>query len=719
MSSLARCLPLAALMLLASACSHASSGRAALPASTVVAPARCASDPSSWAVTSGTSQGNVLGVPLMAAVTVDHPPELWVYDLQAGRALWHRPTSASARPEILRDVVVTVIDGALTAFDLRTGAQRFSVTLPEGAFLGAAQLGDRVAFVTSSPTWDPRTRRSTLGVVDARDGSLDVSRTLPGLLGRPHAVADHLWALSDHRDLRTFSVTDGSDVACSTLGDAGVVDWLQVDAHGARFGADYARGLLGRHSADGARLSLPNVGAPGGFGMATSDYLTVPAERSAHGRVGWLSALSTDGTGTTTALGDRMYFTFYRDVIAYRRDGSVAWARNLTSDLVRADATEAGLVIVLDSGEWMALDGHSGGVLLRGAMGSAVASAALDIGDLALPATPAAGDAVEARTALSAMALDPDTRLLPARNLAVDALASLEDPGATADLLAVARAPATPEPLRARTVERLVTRHTGMDALLAALDEHYDFLDRTAAPPLQVIVPPLVAHHERRALPGLTTRLFDPATPAADLELCIRALAAIGGDEAEEALARFRAMYHADSSLADDERTQPALSEALAALAQDREAELRALAAAAAPARSTQGPATPPPAPPPAAVALAAPPKTVTPRAPRATRPAFWALSEAHAPEPLLVPRGAPWWQNQNALFISIERRAPTATPAQVQPAPRPAAPATASQPAAASQPTVTPRAAPTPAASVQSPAPAAAPDAWWVPTAP
>jgi hypothetical protein len=276
------------------------------------------------------------------------------------------------------------------------------------------------------------------------------------------------------------------------------------------------------------------------------------------------------------------YFVFYRDVFGFHADGTLAWAQLVDTDVARAQASASGLWLVTEAGILLQLDAATGepkspqslGVRIASAdvrpgsqaAASAVAGSAGAVAPLgAAPATAgepqpaAAGAAVADRperarlqASLRRVADDTDARLLPARMLAVDELARLDTASATGDLLAIYAAPNTPAGLRDRIAKRLRERTIGAEYLVAALEQHQDFLEERPAPPLRAIVPGLVTQHETRAVPGLVGQLFDPNTPVSDLGMVVSAIDALSGDAGREPLQRFFAMYKADSALAND-----------------------------------------------------------------------------------------------------------------------------------------------------------------------
>jgi hypothetical protein len=805
---------------------------------------------------------------LVALVSDGAASELVVYDVTSGRQRFRVPATLQGRPQILQDVVVaTDPQGQLLGFDLVSGARRFSARVERPSWLGAVQVGRLVIFTSTSLSFRPGERGSTVTAIDARSGARVWERRVSYALSAPSLAGDTLFLISDHADVWALDARTGSDAGCTRLGEP--TDWLTADAGGLLLGAGSARRLPAAES--GERLAPPIAQLPGRPALQASGYVAVPASRSAHGRVGVVLGFAARA-GAPRLARDQYYFVFYREVFAYRADGQLVWARLLDADVVRAAASAAGLSLLSEDGSLRRLDPASGAELQRvqvltgrvasadlalaaepapnAAAGSAEPSA--DAADAAQPGFVRGADAAQPgfvrgadaaqpgfvrgadaaqpgfvrgadaaqpapapplRDALLEIALDTDARLLPGRLLALSALAALPEPVVTQDLLRIYTQPGVPSALRERIAKLLQTRQLGTEYLVDALLEDYDFLEDRSPPPLAAIVPALVAAHETRAVPRLVERLFDPDTRLAELEGLVQAIALLGDVGAAEPLARFLAMYHADSALADDPtslaaaaralyvRAGPTHSALLSTLAQDP-ATLPALRASLSelqppPAAEPTPPAAEPT--PPAAVAVAKPNQASLPerlsddalqhafvahaedlractleelarnpnlrslrlsfvvqsdggfsdlsvlpdhtellrclqgrlatlrfpafRGPRrlasynvavhpnadlalappteagAERP-FWKLSELRAGPAPKLPDQAPWWQDQNPLFVAVDtapKPAPTAAPeTRPQPAPAPAKPVRAAE---------------------AKPAENAPEDAWWLPT--
>jgi outer membrane protein assembly factor BamB len=515
------------------------------------------------------------------------PAELLVMELGSQRLLWQKRVQASARPQILQDLVVTASGDQFLAFDLTTGTERFRSPLGRPLWMGAAQSGSTVLLTTGAASWDPKQRGSSLIALDAQSGGERWHREVPYALSAPVIRAQRAVVVSDHADLWTLDLETGADTGCGPLG-GNTVEWLEAAPSGLLFGAAEARQLgADAHEAE-ASLELARRDLPGRPFIRSSSYLPVPAARSAHGRVAAIAPLHTSDHGPAHAGG--FYFVFYRDVFGFRADGSLAWAQLVDADVARARASDSGLWLVTEAGILLQLDAATGEPRTPQSLGVRIASADIRTATsagaplplsaaaqtpaaptstlaqsppvAAAPPPPAAAPTAQQQPAPEALARlqaslrrvadDTDARLLPARALAVDELARLESPTATGDLLAIYAAPNTPSGLRDRIAKRLRERTSGSEHLVAALAQHQDFLEERSAPPLRAIVPGLITQHDTRAVPGLVDQLFDPNTPVSDLGLVVSAIDVLSGDQGREPLRRFFSMYRSDSALASD-----------------------------------------------------------------------------------------------------------------------------------------------------------------------
>jgi outer membrane protein assembly factor BamB len=570
--------------LVCAACAHTGHGEQTV----ILAGSVCSGVPQLTAAgAAGGSQQSTdpAGSALVAYVTPQPGSKLVVYDLQAGRARFQVEGVLRSRPQLLHDVVVAVAEqdgqSKLVAYDLQTGQQRASYALPRASWLGAAQVGDALIFTTSSLSFRPSERGSTVTALNAKNGALSWERNVPYALSRPTAAAGRVYLISDHADVWSLEADSGSSLGCSRLGSE-PVEWLQASGDQLLVGTHTARAVqLGQATpTENGRLQLPITELPGQPLLQPSAYQSIPAVRSAYGRVVLATTLEAANAGPVLAHAGGYYFAFYRHLFAFDGSGQLRWAHKLGADSAELRASAEHVRVVTESGHvlWFAAD--SGAPLGRVKLPDQLTSA----DSSAVAAAPSSTSAVEASSSLQselrALALDTDARLLPSRKLAVSALAASAEPSASRDLLDVYTQPSAPRELQGHVARVLAVRERGSEHLVEALTGDYNFLTGTPAPPLAAIVPGLVKNNEQRAVPRLIDRLFDPDTRLSELQLLVDAIAKLGGPQAKKPLADFLALYHADSSLADDVSSLLTAAKALAP-----EAPASAQAAAGAPRR--------------------------------------------------------------------------------------------------------------------------------------
>lgn len=492
---------------------------------------------------------------LVAFVSDGAPSQLVVYDLEARRVRFQVPIALRSRPEILHSVVVAVDSaGQMVGFDLADGTRRFRVAVERQSWLGAVQVGTQLISTSTSLSFRPSERGSTVSAIDVRDGSPLWQKRVSYALSRPRAAGSNVYFVSDHADVWALAAESGAATGCMRLGGT-PIDWLEADAAGLLLGASQARRVAsataGSASQASTPLELPLAQLPGRPALRPTSYDAVPAARSAYGRIGVVASLEAK-PGTPALQDGRFYYAFYRQLFGYAADGRLLWARLFDSDAVRVALFADTLVVVSEDGTLQLVHAADGTTYAKNKLPARLTSADVVVRSLvaasseATPARP-----LPLRAALTEIALDTDARLLPGRKLAASALGALPDPEATQDLLQLYKQSSAPAELRRHVADVLATRRTGTAYLVDALLEDYDFLDARSAPPLAAIVPALISNRETRALPRLVDRLFDPDTRSDELTLLVDAIAALGSpSEFGPPLSQFLALYHADSSLA-------------------------------------------------------------------------------------------------------------------------------------------------------------------------
>lgn len=486
---------------------------------------------------------------LLVATTYGAEPALIAYDLSQARVAWRVPLAAETRPELLGDLVVATAAGKLIGFDAATGQPRVQADLDGCAYLGAASDQGRI-FVACQPAGPKHEAR--LLACDAQSGRRLWQRSAHGEIGRPAAYAGIVLVPWQRQSLSLIDARSGRERARVRSRDD-VIDWVRAGAGGAFFG-HRALYRLSAASArvsrdDPGRASLPSERLPGEPAAQASAFSPEPAGRSARGRIALYLEPEAIGDDGVRLARDRYYFVFYRYVFAFDANGTLRFSRVLAHDVIAGQAVAAGLVLVQDSGEALLLSEQDGSERMHLAIGAALASAALRAPSL--QGVQAATPPVPLERGLTEIALDTDSRLVPARAYAVQTLAKLDAPEVTRELLDIYAQSVTPPELKRVAADALRTRRSGLEYLIDALMARYDFLEQTRPAPLAVIAPALVDAHDTRAVPHLLERLADHETPPSALPVLVHAIVELGDSSVVTPLLDWLRLYRNDSSFAD------------------------------------------------------------------------------------------------------------------------------------------------------------------------
>ncbi|MBO6938641.1 MAG: PQQ-binding-like beta-propeller repeat protein [Deltaproteobacteria bacterium] len=506
---------------------------------------------------------NAIGEPL--AVVTTHPTEateegpatqaeLACLNLVSGEVLWRKPFEAMTRPEILGDVVVTSIRGSVVVLDLRSGDELWREELDDLAYVGASRSGNTLVWVASVGVAGGANRKGRLAAVDARSGRELWEHRIEGVLGHPQLRGGYIFVPWDRQNIAILKLQDGIEVARLRTTDD-VIGWVRAEPQGVFYGY---RGIykFNERSASGTKEGstyrlAPLAEAPREPLVQDDGYYPTPGTRSARGRIRvyYEPEPSTD-TETIPVEGDRFYFVYFRYVFAFDGEENLSWARVLPRDIVRAHALTNGVLTIAEDGNARLLGHDDGKTVWEQDYDLELASAGLDVGDFSPPSNVEANPADEARTlrsSLAEIAGDPDNRLVPARAYAVELLAKMEEPEITRDLLDLYAQRSTPGALREAIGNALRVREVGTEFLVAALEQHYDYLEDTPAPPLGLIVPALLEQRVDGAVEGLVAHMMDHETPRAELATVIRGVVELGDENVVPPLTTFLTLYHADS----------------------------------------------------------------------------------------------------------------------------------------------------------------------------
>lgn len=524
---------------------------------------------------------NALGQPVAVVATHGEPRRIVALRLDSGQELWSVVHDAATQPEILGDVVVCTTREELIAYDLTSGRPLWRTRLPDLAYVGSARDGGTLYWAATVGALGGARRVGHVVAVDARSGAERWRHEIQGVFGRPTATGGLVLVPWERQNIAILDGGTGVERARLRSTDD-VISWAFGHPSGVYYGG---RGIyrLNERSASGTREgSTQERPALGDLprqpeSIWPDGYLPEPGARSARGRIRVYFEPSLAGADEIGIEGDTYYFTYFRYVFAFGRDGALRWARILEQDVINAQVLASGLLAVGEQGRMTLLDRASGADRWTRELTMELASVALDASGFE-PGS-AGGGGATLRQALNEVVLDPDNRLVSARAFAVAQLASLDEAEVTRDLLDLYQQRSMPGALREAIREGLRSRRAGAQHLMEALAGRYDYLEDTQAPPLEAIVPALLEMRHTEAVPRLVNHLLDHETPEDVLPQLVDAIVRLGGAEVVPALRAFLVLYQADSTFQGPVADQPAEEDRPATRASP---EARALAIAAA-----------------------------------------------------------------------------------------------------------------------------------------
>jgi outer membrane protein assembly factor BamB len=502
------------------------------------------------------------------AAGVNKSGQLFAYDLASKRVLWQVSARSQFAPLLAGQSVVIQEGGRIVGMDLKTGSPRFQFDAgPQMLLVGADGDGDScVITLTSGQGTFAKSR-----IVYVNGSTREWNHTLNSSVGVPALTGDVVLVPWNNQYLSGLYVKGGEEFARLRVRE-GVISHAFVSRGHVFVGSQHGIALLSTsilagNLATGPHYDPPAEELPGRPQFLRDVYAVapLPAPDSANSRVrlSWQSELSRGGQ--VALAGGNLYLLFYRFVFALDpRSLELRWVHTNDVDLVGARAESDGIVVADAHGALSYLAAGSGDPLWREQNGPGAVSFEFPPEQSAVGAADAASTPrVDLRKQLSTAASDPDSRLVPARLLAVQLLARLADPSATADLLLLCEDERTTIAVRKASCNALRERSVGNEHVLRALERHGSFLAATAAPPVGALAKAASVQKETRAAPLLIAHIRDPNTPTQGLPEAVQALGDLGDASAVLPLTQFLLLYHADPI---DEHLARALSLVPAAL---------------------------------------------------------------------------------------------------------------------------------------------------------
>lgn len=478
-----------------------------------------------------------------------------------GKELWRASLSPSSRPELLGDVVLVSEKNMLHALDASSGQKRWSIEMPADlTYTGASRSGDVVVYAMTVGVRGGAKRLGRVQAVNATNGRKLWHHEIQGVFGQPLATGGQVLLPWDRQAIVALDLWTGTEITRIRTEDD-VYAWLVQDGKHILYGQNafyfLSEQSAARTKANNKVLSVNVPELPGAPALQEDAYDLKPGTRSSRAKIRIISSPNSDGTGLK---GGHYYYLFYRFMFAFKSDGTLDWAQILADDVNQGAVLEQGVVLSHESGAVSVLSHESGALFKPFALGSRVAALSFDISDAGFAASPTAGEgettsnAEALRKMLLEMVIDPDNRLVPARVFAVKQLAKMDEPEITRDLLDLYVQRSIPRAIKETIKGVLQERVKGASYLVEALSQKYDYLEGSATPPFEAIVPGLIKNNSREALPLLLSHLDNHETPESALVILLEGVLALGDASAVPSLEAFVTRYRADSEFKEKPR---------------------------------------------------------------------------------------------------------------------------------------------------------------------
>lgn len=474
---------------------------------------------------------------------------------------WRSSLRAQGHPAANDTTVFVPLSGhRLAAIDRVSGVVTWKVELPGEALSGLAANGTTVV----ATVLDHRRGRSRAVGLSALDGQLRWMRRTEARLGSPAVVGS---------------------VALVPIG-------TQVVALGTRSGWERARLDLGGPAPEGEDIipAVERVTRSGEALYAGTDRRWVDLRTATSGQLDALDEVqgyghvfeANEGLDAGHGDGERMrlwvdlshttvghrdaVFVCRRAVVAMRVDGhgtphTAQWTYLSDGpEFVGADVRDDRVVLVREDGLVVEVSRVDGSELDRIAgAGPTRGALMLDLAPRSAKARPGKPDRELRLAMMRDLILEPDPRLLPAQQLAVEILWRDDDAEVRHAVERIARGDVRSEAtvasatLRAHAAERLAepwgaATAEQVEALREELRARPSFL-AGVSPAAAVLARKAVAAGDETMVTDLIALLNHPSTDAADLDPLVRALGELGTDEALSGVVEFLRHYHADEGV--------------------------------------------------------------------------------------------------------------------------------------------------------------------------
>lgn len=449
---------------------------------------------------------------------------------------WTTTHPLDARPVIAGGVVVLSGANEIVAYDAESGKKLW--TRPTGGLplLGAGDDGALTAVSLS------RSGGSTLLIV-ARDGGVKRQIETDKVIGTPAVYGGIVFVPWASQYVSAIDPESGEELGRVTLRDkvsrALVIgDSLYFAEHAfIRFDDKIGGASQGKAN----KVGIPTRELPGTPRVFSSGSEKTPVAANAHDR-DRLFARPNDAEPLALDSG-RFYAAYYRLVFGFATEGNrLAWVRHTTSDVIGGRAAAGGLVLCNEDGKITLVDARNGQVAGEKSVGEGIKSCVVSADSFTVPKSnqpaPSLGQQITDAVTLR------EATLATAQRLLLRELATVPEESATKTLIDIASDPRSVQVLVDDARTALAARRNGQSYMIAALQQHYDYLhDVLRSPPVGPIADALAAMKDPNAAPLIAGHLFDPAISDDDVRRAAAALATVATPKEMPQLKQFFAMY--------------------------------------------------------------------------------------------------------------------------------------------------------------------------------
>jgi outer membrane protein assembly factor BamB len=471
-----------------------------------------------------------------------------------GSSHWSYSGVVDSRPSIAGNVVVSTSKGHLFALDAATGRELWQLPIADKHLRGA---GD-----------DGRTTVASLGS-DAGGGGIVVAVNRSGAVvgkwaptvdvGIPAVLSDIVFAPWGNQYVSALSLTTGDEagrlLARTVVSRATAIGGSIYFGENTMLRFDDAisqAATTGGHEVKLAERELP--GKPAWYPTGTR---VLPPEAGAPDAIRFYARPAEVGDKLVLDS-QRFAATYFRIIVGFNEgDGALRWVRTLPAEVIGGDAAAGGFAFCDVNGDVWLTAARSGGDAGHVSLGSKIEGCVVDGGDFKIAGGSDTGTLAEQIT--HAIELG-DEQMATVQRFLLRELGTNDDPTITKTLLDLACNARTQPDVLAEARSLLASRRTGIEYMIDALKQHYDFLsDVLRAPPVGPLADALSAVGEKSAAPLLAAHLNDPSDTPDDVKRAAHALLTLATASEFDDVRTFFSLYRAT---ADDDALVAAVIDA-------------------------------------------------------------------------------------------------------------------------------------------------------------